>query len=49
MGKLWPLGFSDYGGKQSLSRYLPDGRLDNNFGTDGKVTNDFNNEGNFIF
>ena len=48
-GKIVAFGFSDYGAEQSLSRYLPDGSLDNSFGTDGKVTNDFNNEGNFIF
>lgn len=48
-GKIVAFGFSDYGGEQSLSRYLPDGSLDNSFGTDGKVTTDFNNEGNFIF
>ena len=48
-GKIVAFGFSDYGREQSLSRYLPDGSIDNSFGTDGKVTNDFNNEGNFIF
>ena len=48
-GKIVASGFSDYGGMQALSRYLPDGTIDTSFGTDGKVTNDFNNEPNFIF
>jgi len=48
-GKIVASGFSDYGGLQSLSRYLPDGTIDTSFGTDGKVTNDFNNEPSFIY
>lgn len=47
--KIVAFGFSDYGNYQSLARYLPDGTLDNSFGTDGKVINDFNNEVNFLW
>jgi len=48
-GKIVAFGYADYGENQSLSRYLPDGSLDASFGVDGKVKNDFNCEGGFIF
>jgi uncharacterized delta-60 repeat protein len=42
-GKVVVAGFSDTGSRRdfALARYLPDGRLDPTFSTDGKVTTDF--------